>query len=198
MYKTQLDQPIAASTSAIVPAHEMNKLTKHLEDKTGLLSIRFLQEQGIAVFQLSDFQFISKLIEGDFPDIKNLVSGLYRSRAICNTTSLLNACRQAELSISDGISVVKLKLNASNNKTSPLHLEFTADEQEPYYVDFIDADVEGVDQEIGLNPRFLREALGAFDSPKVVIDATEPHEPVVFRPVGGDDYLHVIMPMQLN
>jgi DNA polymerase-3 subunit beta len=62
----------------------------------------------------------------------------------------------------------------------------------------VDATVEGVAVEIAFNVRFLVDVLSAVDTPNVVLETTTAASPGVLRPVGRDDFLHVVMPMHIG
>jgi DNA polymerase-3 subunit beta len=51
---------------------------------------------------------------------------------------------------------------------------------------------------IAFNVRYLREALDVMKTPNVVLETTAAAAPGVMRPMGNDDFLHVIMPMHLG
>jgi DNA polymerase-3 subunit beta len=62
----------------------------------------------------------------------------------------------------------------------------------------VDATVEGAPIEIAFNVRYLLDVLGVVDTPNVALETSGASAPGVIRPVGRDDFLHVIMPMHLG
>jgi DNA polymerase-3 subunit beta len=62
----------------------------------------------------------------------------------------------------------------------------------------VDATIEGDAVEIAFNVRFLVDVLSAVDTPNVALETTSSSSPGVIRPVGREDFLHVIMPMHLG
>ena len=62
----------------------------------------------------------------------------------------------------------------------------------------VDATVEGGALEIAFNVRFLVDVLGVIDTPNVALETNAASSPGVLRPVGRDDFLHVVMPMHLG
>lgn len=62
----------------------------------------------------------------------------------------------------------------------------------------IDANIEGNQLLIAFNVRFLREVLDVIKTPNVILETNIETTPGVFRPVGEDNFLHVIMPMHLG
>jgi DNA polymerase-3 subunit beta len=61
----------------------------------------------------------------------------------------------------------------------------------------LDASVAGTGIEIGFNVKYLIDALGAIDMPQVAIETTAPQRPAVFRAIGDESFMHLIMPMHL-
>ncbi|MBA7669858.1 Beta sliding clamp [subsurface metagenome] len=59
----------------------------------------------------------------------------------------------------------------------------------------IDATVEGEEAKIAFNGKYLIDVLGVLREPQVALETTNPSSPGVIRPVGVDNYLHVVMPM---
>ncbi|MGB9641522.1 MAG: hypothetical protein ACPL4H_11480 [Anaerolineales bacterium] len=62
----------------------------------------------------------------------------------------------------------------------------------------IDASIEGKDQLIAFNVQFLREVLDVIKTPNVILETTSETNPGVLRPVGDENFVHVIMPMHLG
>ena len=63
----------------------------------------------------------------------------------------------------------------------------------------LDASVDGEEQQVAFNGKYLREALEALNAPQVRLEITGPASPGILRPAGGESngYLHVIMPMHV-
>jgi DNA polymerase-3 subunit beta len=59
----------------------------------------------------------------------------------------------------------------------------------------IDAEVEGEEAKIAFNGKYLTDVLGVLRESQVALEATNPSSPGVVRPVGVDNYIHVVMPM---
>ena len=59
----------------------------------------------------------------------------------------------------------------------------------------VDAMVEGEEDKIAFNNKFLADVLGVLHEDKVILETTNPSSPGLIRPVGTDNYIHVVMPM---
>jgi DNA polymerase-3 subunit beta len=55
--------------------------------------------------------------------------------------------------------------------------------------------MEGEASKIAFNSRYLQDVLQVLDAEKVALETSSPSSPGVLRPVDGDDYVHVVMPM---
>ena len=62
----------------------------------------------------------------------------------------------------------------------------------------MDASVDGPGLVIAFNVRFLREVLDVIKTPNVALETNANNTPAMIRPVGNDDFTHVIMPMHLG
>lgn len=62
-------------------------------------------------------------------------------------------------------------------------------------VDEVDATVEGEEAKIAFNSKYLSDVLAVLHEDRVTLETTSPSSPGVFRPVGVDNYIHVVMPM---
>ena len=62
----------------------------------------------------------------------------------------------------------------------------------------VEATVDGIPLLIAFNVKYLREVLEVIKTPNVAIETSAPNAPGVIRPVGDEDFLHVIMPMHLG
>ena len=59
----------------------------------------------------------------------------------------------------------------------------------------MDAVVEGEEAKIAFNSRYLQDVLQVLDCAQVALETTSPSHPGLLRPIGSDNYVHVVMPM---
>ncbi len=62
----------------------------------------------------------------------------------------------------------------------------------------IDASVEGDQIEIAFNVKYMNDVLSIIDTPQVALETSSPMEPGVLKPVGDNDFVHIIMPMHFG
>lgn len=120
------------------------------------------------------------------------------TRTVVDAGELLKACKTANIFARQAKGSVRLHVQPGSDLT-PGHVSIAArsDETGDNHQQ-IEATVEGDEIEIAFNVRYLLDALGVIDTPQVALETTTPSSPAVIRPVGDDDYLHVIMPMHIE
>jgi DNA polymerase-3 subunit beta len=197
--KATLSVPAPNAVSAIIPAHSLTELARVATD--GAESIRMVvpKLRGQVVFRLKDVEVTSQLIDGTFPDYQQIIPRKYTSRTLVSTAALLKACKQAEIFAREGSNVARLNIKPASGQTQPSELEMSATSEETGKNEtIVEATVDGSGVLIAFNVRFLREALEVIKTPNVALEMSAANAPGVLRPVGDDQYLHVIMPMHLG
>jgi DNA polymerase-3 subunit beta len=112
----------------------------------------------------------------------------------------LRATRAASVFARDNSMIVKLDVTPGPEELVPGRLNVTANSAEVGdNAGEVDASVEGGEAQIAFNGRYLRDALEAIGTAQAALEITGPSSPGVIKPVGEqNDYLHVIMPMQVS
>ena len=197
--KATLSVPAPSAVSAIIPAHSLTELARIATD--GAESIRMVvpKLRGQVVFRLKDVEVTSQLIDGTFPDYQQIIPRKYTSRTLVSIAALLKACKQAEIFAREGSNVARLNIKPSGGQMQPSELEMSATSEETGKNEtIVEATVDGSGVLIAFNVRLLREALEVIKTPNVALEMSAANAPGVLRPVGDDQYLHVIMPMHLG
>lgn len=197
--KAILSSSIAAPVSAIVPAQALKELARVATDGEEPIYMVLPKGRGQVVFRVKDVEVVSQLIDGTFPDYQQIIPRKYNQRTLAATASLLKACKQAEIFAREGSNVARLNIKSSQGEMQPSEVEISATSEETGKNEtIIEATVDGGGLLIAFNVKFLREALEVIRTPNVALETSAPNAPGVVRPVGDDDFLHVIMPMHLG
>lgn len=95
--------------------------------------------------------------------------------------------------------IAQVNIRPGTEENTPGEVEISGQSEETGSSQSImDATIEGDDIIIAFNVRYLREVLDVIQTPTVALETSKPTSPGVIRPVGEDDFLHVIMPMHLG
>lgn len=196
--KGTLSQPALAPVSVIIPARALSELARVASDGNEMIAMILPPGRGQVIFRMKDVEVISQLIDGTFPDYQQIIPRAYKTRTVLSTQAVLKACKQAEIFAREGANVVRLDIKASGD-LEPGTVEISAQSEETGSNEtVIAATVEGLGLLIAFNVKFLREVLEVIKTPNVALETTAPNAPGVIRPVGDDNFLHVIMPMHLG
>ena len=197
--KATLSTPAPAPVTAIIPSKALTELARVASDGEETIYMIVPKGRGQVVFRVKDVEVVSQLIDGTFPDYQQIIPRKYTSRTLVSTASLVKACKQAEIFAREGSNVARLNIKSSNGELQPSEVEITATSEETGKNEtIVEATVDGSGVLIAFNVKFLREALEVIKTPNVALETSAANAPGVVRPVGDEEFLHVIMPMHLG
>lgn len=197
--KAVLSSPAPKPVNAIIPARALSELARVAGDGDEMISMVVPKGRGQVIFRVKDVELVSQLIDGTFPDYQQIIPRQYKSRTLASTASLLKACKQAEIFAREGSNVARLDIKAANGDMTPGEVEISAVSEETGRNEtIVEATVDGSGVLIAFNVKFLREVLEVVKTPNVALETSAANAPGVIRPVGDDNFLHVIMPMHLG
>ena len=154
------------------------------------------------LFKVGDIQMVSRLIEGQFPDYNRIIPPEAKTRALMPTRDLLQATKAASVFARDNSMIVRLQVTPAEEQQELAMGKVVVSANSAEMGDNtgdLDASVDGEEQQVAFNGKYLREALEALNAPQVRLEITGPASPGILRPAGDDanGYLHVIMPMHV-
>jgi DNA polymerase-3 subunit beta len=193
-----LASEVGQAFTAILPSRAMTELARIIPDDDSLVAISVNANKSQALFKTETVHFTSSLIEGNFPNYQQIIPKNYQTRAVLETSSLSQAVRTAGIFAKDsGGNIVKLSILPGEDVT-PGSLLLTANAAEVGdNRNEIDASVDGQNAQIAFNAKYMIDVLNVITTGQVALELQSPSNPGVVRPVGKDDYVHVIMPMHL-
>lgn len=197
--KAQLSNSVKNPINVIIPARALNELARVASDGEEPIYMVIPKNRGQVLFRVKDVEVVSQLIEGTFPDYHQIIPRNHKSRTLISTAALLKACKQAEIFAREGSNVARLDIKQANGEMQPSEVEISATSEETGKNEtIVEATVDGSSVLIAFNVKFLREALEVIRTPNVALETSAANAPGVIRPVGDEDFLHVIMPMHLG
>ncbi len=194
--RLELEADPGVTWQVVVPARALSELARIASKTAGEVRFGVLSERQQAVFRTDHVEVVSQLIAGQFPDYPRIIPQGYQTRVVVARDAFLAACRRAEVFASEGNNIVKLDIQPGDDAPGVVEVSGTADEKGSS-TSRLTAVVDGPAITIAFNVRFLREAVEAVPTPDVALELIAPENPGVLRPVGRDDFLHLIMPVKL-
>ena len=192
-----LTEPVAEDIGVIVPARTLNELSRLLGDQDDPVEIMMVPARGQVLFKTAGVEVVSQLLQGTFPNYDQLIPQNYDTRSVFDLQRLLRATRTAAIFARDGSNIIRLQVTPSEEDEAPGKAVISARSEEvgdnQYEVDT--ENIEGGESKIAFNSRYLQEVLTVLERGQVALETTTSSSPGVFKPVGSDDYVHVVMPM---
>lgn len=188
----------------LLPAKTMEDLAKMLPYE-GIVQVLLTEDHKQVVFHTSTVDVSTRLLTMPFPNITGALSHEWATRAIIQTQELASLVRLMTPFARQAKNYIRLKLYAVEatesfsfeREPNTVKLEVVAqDVGENENV--ITAQVEGHDQEIDLHVKHLADVLSVISTPQIALEITNKQRPAVIRPVGGDDYTYVMMPVNFG
>ncbi|MGB1249772.1 MAG: DNA polymerase III subunit beta [Candidatus Promineifilaceae bacterium] len=187
-----------ATKSVIVPARALGELARVITNDDEVLHVMVPEGRNQIIFKLDNIVLVSQLIDGNFPDFSPIIPKKYNTRAIMSTASLLQAAKTAGIFARESSHTARIRVNPGNELTGAFTAISATSQETGDNVVQVDATVEGGEVEVAFNVKYLTDVLNVLEAPQVALESTSPMEPGVIRPVGSDEFFHIIMPMHFG
>jgi DNA polymerase-3 subunit beta len=195
VYKMPIKNKAPQKTEVIIPARTMAELNRLMGDQEEAVSITLNPNKSQVLFRLKSTELVSQLVQGTFPNYSQLIPKSYSTRVIISVAEFQRATKTASIFARDGSGIVRLVITPGS-EANPGRLAVSARSEEiGDDVGEIDATVEGAEAKIAFNGKYLMDVLGVLKESQVALETTNPSSPGLIRPVGTDNYTHVVMPM---
>ena len=195
---THLPEPVSEPVTVIVPARALAELSRISAEQEQPIEITITPARNQALFHMANVDLVSQLIEGNFPDYNQIIPKSYTTHTVVSTSDFLKAAKTANIFARDAANIVRVEI-VPGGELAPGRVTLTAASAEVGdNVGEIDAVVEGEEIEIAFNAKYLIDVLSVVDAAQVALETTIASSPGVIKPVGSEDFTHVIMPMHIT
>jgi DNA polymerase-3 subunit beta len=188
-----------ASLQALVPAKILADTAKTLGPLGGDVTVALSRGglgEGMVGFVGGARRTTSRLLDGEFPKVRNLLPDHHDARARIPVAALVEVVRRVALVA---------------ERTTPIRLSFSEDglvveaggSEDARASEAMECGYEGEPMQVAFNPGYLLEGLNALDGPVAVLSLTDPRKPAVLAPAGEDGevaegYRYLIMPIRIG
>lgn len=173
--------------SFIIPQRTVQELIRMLTDREGKVKICLGSNQ--ILFDAEDAQLISRIIDGQYPDYRQIIPQKFETQAILNKDELVNTIRIAGLFSSR---VNEIKISVQKDKVEILSKDPDLGENKSQ----LQAETIGKAVDIKFNYRYLLEGLGNISSKQVFLGLNSDETAGVIKPVGTEDFIYLVMPIK--
>jgi len=195
VHTTTLGSPVSEQTTVIIPARTLNELNRLLIEQEEPVEITINQQKSQVLFRLKNAEIVSQLIQGSFPNYSQVIPPSYTTRAVVDINEFLRVTKMSSVFARDASGIVRLVITPGT-ELSPGKVTVSAQAEEVGgNVGEIDALIDGEEAKIAFNVKYLADVLSVLHQAQVALEVTTPSSPGTIRPVGVDNYVHVVMPM---
>lgn len=188
--RTELESPLSGEIEANIPARALRELARILSAE-GVEEAAITLQQNQAIFEAGSITLTTRLIEGQFPNFRQLLPESYEHDVRLPRSEFLDVAR---------------RISQLAQRNAPLRFSFdqgelTVSAETPDVGDAketMPAVFEGEAMEIGFNPDYLREGIESVAGDEVLVRLISPLRPGLLQPVDNEDFRYLVMPIRLN
>jgi DNA polymerase-3 subunit beta len=180
-------QVLAADQKVIVPGRALTELQRLVG--SGSEVVMRLGERD-ATFEVGTTRLTTRLIEGDFPNYRQLIPASHPNALTVDRELLLEAIRRVKILARDS-TPVRLQMTADMLRLQAITQDVGNATEE------LDAEYSGADLTVAFNPDYLMAGVEACIGEKVTLSTVDALKPAVVRGTGIEDYLYLLMPVRV-
>lgn len=186
--KVSLSAAVAAPRAMIIPSRAVSEIIRILPD--GPVEV-FLTE-GQIMFRTPDTELISRLINGQYPDYRQIIPKNFDTEATVDRSAMVQSLKAASLFTTDNNNI-ELEMNPQTKQIVIKSQSAQTGDSEIR----LDATVEGGKNTIIFNYRYLVECLGNLKDDQIIIKMIDAGSPAQIVPAGRNDYQYIVMPIKI-
>ncbi|MBB1073313.1 DNA polymerase III subunit beta [Rhodoferax sp. 4810] len=173
----------------ILPRKTVLELQRLLSDADGAIDMQFANNQ--AKFSFGGMEFVTKLVEGKFPDYNRVIPRNHQNNIILGRAALLSTLQRTAILTSDKFKGVRLNIDPGTLRVAANN----AEQEEA--VDELDIDYSGDSIEIGFNVTYLIDALSNMTQEMIKIELSDGNSSALLTIPENDQFKYVVMPMRI-
>jgi DNA polymerase-3 subunit beta len=178
---------LGSGQKVLIPGRALSELQRLMGNEE-TLTVRLGERE--ATFEAGSTRLSTQLIEGEFPNYRNLLPSSYPNLLTISKPAMIEAIRRVKILAQDS-TPVRMTLGGPT-------VQLTAITQDVgNAVEEIDAVYDGVEMTVAFNPDYLLAGIDAIDADDVTLATMDPMKPAVLRGAGQDDYLYLLMPVRV-
>lgn len=190
------EKDAAEEQKIIVPARTVQEVLRILsgqeQGEGGGREIDFYINDNQILFVIGNTELISRLIEGQYPDYKQIIPATGKTSVVINRSELSRAIKASALFSKSGINDINLDFPEGKNQVIVSSASGNTGEN----VVNIEAEVKGVDNGIVVNYQYFLDGLNNIDEDTVKLEVVDGNTPCLIKPITEKGYLYIIMPIK--
>ena len=187
--QAQLAAEVPSKQEVILPRKTVLELQRLLKDEETPIEMRFANNQ--AKFSFSGMEFVTKLVEGKFPDYNRVIPKNHKNALVLGRAPLLAALQRAAILTSEKFKGVRVNLEPGVLRIASSNAEQEEAKEE------LEVDYEGDAIDIGFNVTYLIDVLANMSQEMVKLELQDGSASVLMSVPGETGFKYVVMPMRI-
>jgi DNA polymerase-3 subunit beta len=189
MAQAQLEAEVPSKQEVILPRKTVLELQRLLKDEDAAIEMRFANNQ--AKFQFAGLEFVTKLVEGKFPDYNRVIPRNHKNAIVLGRAPLLASLQRAAILTSEKFKGVRVNIEPGLLKIASSNAEQEEAKEE------IEIDYAGDPIEIGFNVTYLIDVLANSTQEMVKLELQDSAASALFSLPEQPGFKYVVMPMRI-
>lgn len=190
-----IDQSFDDKVEVLLPRKSVRQLKKLLNGSETDVEFSLFQNQ--ARFKFDGIEFVTKLVDGKYPDINRVIPRDNKDVLTVSRSEFLLSVQRAAIFIPEKNTAVSLEITSGADGGN---LQISSSNANSESVDLsVKCDYKGPDAKLGVNVHYLMDALANMrgEVVNVALNAKSAGAPAVFTVEGDPNFLHIVMPMRV-
>ena len=187
--QAQLAAEVPSKQEVILPRKTVLELQRLLKDEETPIEMRFANNQ--AKFGFSGMEFVTKLVEGKFPDYNRVIPRNHKNALVLGRAPLLAALQRAAILTSEKFKGVRVNLEPGVLRIASSNAEQEEAKEE------LEVDYNGDAIDIGFNVTYLIDVLANMGQEMVKLELQDSSASVLMSVPGETGFKYVVMPMRI-
>lgn len=188
LVKTKKDQNLP---SIIIPAEFLKEINQFIKEEKEV-EFSYSEKEKMISFKIEETELFSRLVEGDFPPFEKVIPQDKKTTIKLDREELLRNVKLIAVFARDYSNIIVLEASGEGLKLRP-KIENEADNSAHQEIE-----MEGEDQKVAFNYKFILDFLNTLRGEEVVIEILRTDAPVVFKSDKYPGFLHIIMPVRIQ
>ena len=193
----KLEDAAEKNSNLLIPVRaflEVAHIVSNIGEGDDFVKLYFLEERNQVLFRIGDVDLVSRLIDGEFPEYKQIIPTGFKTKCELRRTDFLNSLKVTNI-IARSVLGNKMILDISD-KENKIKLSATQTDLGKNESMF-KSNVEGDDLKIAFSSKLLSDILSHLSAEDLLFECSESVKPGVFKIKGDDTFIHLVMPMML-
>lgn len=176
----------------IIAAKIMNEINKIIAESEGEGYIDLFVGEKKATALLDDTKIVMRLLDGEFIKYKDILPKEHKCKVKVSRSEIFESIERASIFSREG------KNNLIKVSIEDDMMTITSRSEEGNVKEELAIEKEGIDVEIGFNSKYILDAIKVIDDEEIIMEFNSSVNPCLIKPVDGDRYEYLILPVRIN